>query len=95
MMARIISVTERTQRSVGVRNELNRPKTLDVPEAICETVAHMTAELNLKAVAVFTQSGASARLISKYRPRVPVFAFSPFDNVMRRTALYWGVTPCT
>jgi len=43
--------------------------------------------------AVFTQSGSSACLISKYRPRVPVFAFSPFANVMRRTALYWGVTP--
>ena len=53
----------------------------------------MTAELNLKAVAVFTQSGSSARLISKYRPRAPVFAFSPFENVLQRTALYWGVTP--
>jgi pyruvate kinase len=53
----------------------------------------MTAELSLKAIAVFTQSGSSARLISKYRPRVPVFAFSPFNNVLRRTALYWGVTP--
>jgi pyruvate kinase len=93
MMARIISVTEETQRSVGVHNELDRAGALDVPEAICETVAHMTAELNLKAVAVFTQSGSSARLISKYRPLVPVFAFSPFDNVLRRTALYWGVAP--
>lgn len=93
MMARIISVTESTQHSVGLRETWDRAETLNVPEAICETVAHMTAELHLKAVAVFTQSGSSARLISKYRPRVPVFAFSPFDNVLRRTALYWGVAP--
>jgi pyruvate kinase len=93
MMARIISVTEGTQRSAGFQSVWDRAEALDVPEAICETVAHMTAELNLKAAAVFTQSGSSARLISKYRPRVPVFAFSPFDNVLRRIALYWGVTP--
>ena len=93
MMARIIAVTEGSQSTVGFRDVWDRAGTLDVPEAICETVAHMTEELNLKAIAVFTQSGSSARLISKYRPRVPVFAFSPFDNVMRRTALYWGVSP--
>ena len=93
MMERIISVTEGTQHAGDFHSVWDRPEKLDVPEAICETVAHMTAELNLKAVAVFTQSGSSARLISKYRPRVPVFAFSPFDNVLRRTALYWGVTP--
>lgn len=93
MMARIISVTEATQQSEGFQNGWGRAETLDVPEAICETVAHMTHELPLKAIAVFTQSGSSARVISKYRPRVPVFAFSPFENVMRRTTLYWGVTP--
>jgi pyruvate kinase len=93
MMSRIISVTEGTQRAQGSHDGWDRAEGLDVPEAICESVAHMTAELNLKAVAVFTQSGSSSRLISKYRPRVPVFAFSPFDNVLRRTALYWGITP--
>lgn len=29
----------------------------------------------------------------KYRPRVPVFAFSPLPEITRRTALYWGVHP--
>jgi pyruvate kinase len=53
----------------------------------------MAEELNLKAIAVFTQSGSSARLVSKYRPRVPVFAFSPLPQILRRTALYWGVEP--
>lgn len=93
MMSRIISVTESAQHGSGSRNEWDRAEALSVSEAICESVAHMTAELNLKAIAVFTQSGSSARLISKYRPRVPVFAFSPFNNVLRRTALYWGVMP--
>jgi pyruvate kinase len=93
MMERIISVTEGTQRAVGSHCVWVRAEPLDVPEAICKTVAHMTGELNLKAVAVFTQSGSSARVISKYRPRVPIFAFSPFENVVRRTAIYRGVRP--
>jgi pyruvate kinase len=53
----------------------------------------MAEELSLKAIAVFTQSGSSARLVSKYRPRVPVFAFSPLHHILRRAALYWGVSP--
>ncbi len=93
MMARIISAAEGTRRLWALQAAWERKEILNVPEAICESVAHMTAELNLKAIVVFTQSGSSARLISKYRPRVPVFAFSPLRNVLRRAALYWGVTP--
>jgi pyruvate kinase len=93
MMARIIASAEATPRFSGARNRLRRGEQLPAAEAICESVAHMTSELNLKAIAVFTQSGSSARLISKYRPRVPVYAFSPLSGVLRRTALYWGVTP--
>ncbi len=93
MMARIISAAEGTRRLWALQAATERKEILNVPEAICESVAHMAAELNLKAIVVFTQSGSSARLISKYRPRVPVFAFSPLRNVLRRAALYWGVTP--
>ena len=49
--------------------------------------------MNLRAIAVFTQSGSSARLVSKFRPRVPVYAFSTQKEILRRTALYWGVIP--
>ncbi len=93
MMSRIICATEGTQRLKVFQELQRRPENLNVSEAICESVAHMASELNLKAIAVFTQSGSSARLISKYRPRVPVYAFSPLHHVLRRTALYWGVTP--
>ncbi|HVA00660.1 MAG TPA: pyruvate kinase [Terriglobia bacterium] len=93
MMSRIICAAEGAQRLSAFQEAQRRAEILNVPEGICESVAHMATELNLKAIAVFTQSGSSARLISKYRPRVPVYAFSPLHNVLRRTALYWGVTP--
>lgn len=92
MMARIIEATESSPRFGWARRRAGE-KTADVPEAICESVAHIAQGLAVRAIAVFTQSGASARLISKHRPRVPVFAFSPFGEVRRRIALYWGVHP--
>jgi pyruvate kinase len=94
MMARIISAAEMSPR-YGWSGRARRvvDGSLSVPESICESVAHMTEALNLKAIAVFTQSGSSARMISKYRARVPVYAFSPLPAITRRTALYWGVTP--
>jgi pyruvate kinase len=45
------------------------------------------------AIAAFTTSGTSARLVSNFRPTVPVVAFSPEQDVRRRCALYWGVVP--
>ena len=47
----------------------------------------------MTAIAVFTETGNTARLISKYRPRVPVFAFTPFAEVGNRLNLLWGVHP--
>lgn len=96
MMAKIILAAEMSPRFGWPGHEPRARRTagsLSVPESICESVAHMTEALNLKAIAVFTQSGSSARMISKYRPRVPVYAFSPLPAITRRTSLYWGVSP--
>lgn len=93
MMSRIISAAEKTPRYGWHNNRREDRVSMSVAESICESAAHMTEALSLKAMAVFTQSGSSARLISKYRPRVPVYAFSPLPDIIRRTALYWGVVP--
>lgn len=94
MMARIICAAETSPRYAWyARRRRAGDESLTVPEAIGESVAHLAAELNLKVIAVFTQSGSSARLVSKFRPRVPVYAFSPVPHILSRSALYWGVIP--
>jgi pyruvate kinase len=94
MMARIITAAEASPRHPGQQRRRHAgEESVSVPEAIGASVAYMSEELDLKAIAVFTQSGSSARLVSKFRPRVPVFAFSPSPEILRRAALYWGVTP--
>ena len=45
------------------------------------------------AIAVFTETGATARQLSKYRPRPPIFALSSVDVVINRMTLLWGVLP--
>jgi pyruvate kinase len=67
--------------------------TVGVGEAISESVCHAAEELSMKVIAVFTQSGWTARLVSQYRPRSPIIAFSPIQETRRRLSLLWGVLP--
>jgi len=56
--------------------------------------AHALAkDLNVTAVASFTARGQSAWLLSKIRPRVPILAFTPHPETLRRLVFLWGVTP--
>jgi pyruvate kinase len=90
MMARII---EEAEASI---QEFPRPagtERLKVAETVAELVCHASRELHMKVIAVFTHSGFTARLVSRYRPLVPIVAFSPEATTRRRMALLWGVTP--
>jgi len=89
MMARII---EEAEASI---HEFPRPTSterLKVAETVAELVCHASRELHMKLIAVFTHSGFTARLVSRYRPLVPIIAFSPEAETRRRMALLWGVT---
>ena len=90
MMARIICEAEQSMPDFG------RPATqekLKVAETVAELVCHASRELRMRWIVVFTHSGFTARLISRYRPLVPIAAFSPEAETRRRLALVWGVLP--
>jgi pyruvate kinase len=90
IMARIIQETE--AHMSPPRTHRPERRTLSIAETICESVAHAAQDLEMRAIAVFTESGTTARLISKYRPRVPIYAFSQ-ARVCNRMNLLWGVHP--
>ena len=46
-----------------------------------------------QAIVVYTGSGGIARLVSDYRPEVPIYAFTPQLATYSSLALYWGVVP--
>ena len=64
-----------------------------VTEAISQAVANSAFELNAKAIVTSTETGYTARMISKYRPKSPIIAVTTEDQTLRRLALTWGVTP--
>lgn len=64
-----------------------------VTEAISQSVAISALDLSAKAIISSTESGQTARMVSKYRPEAPIVAVTTQERTMRRLALTWGVTP--
>jgi pyruvate kinase len=94
MMAKIVSETEHQICNMQTPAVRITPRGgLSIAETICECMAHATQDLNVAAIAIFTESGNSARLLSKYRPTPRTFALSPFETVVNRCMLLWGVEP--
>src|SRR5271166_6056342 len=92
MMARIVVESESEILEAPSPHD-GRPSNLrlSVAETICESMAHAAMDLDLKAIAVFTETGTTARQLSKYRPKPPIYALSSVDVVINRMFLLWGV----
>jgi pyruvate kinase len=73
----------------------NRSKDNDhnITDAIGQSVAHTALNLDANAIIAPTESGHTARMISKYRPKAPIVAVTSDDGVARRLSLAWGVYP--
>ncbi len=91
VMARIALEAERALPQFVEARALARVSAF--PDVISEAACRAASEVSARAIVAFTQSGFTARLLSKYRPHVPILAFSPSDAVRRRLCLHWGVVP--
>jgi pyruvate kinase len=61
--------------------------------AIARAAAKAAKDLELRAIAVYTESGHSAALVSAYRPEALILGMSRKESSLRRMALRWGVVP--
>ncbi len=93
IMARIVVEAERNMSDFMQPRRRRDHRGLSVAETICESIAHAAEDLPMGAIAVFTESGNTVRMISKYRPQVPIYAYTHSEPVVYRMNLYWGVTP--
>jgi pyruvate kinase len=88
MMDRIIRYTE------GSRDIMpSYLQAASYADALADAACRAASDIRAKVLVAFTQSGFTARLLSKFRPAVPVIAFTPDRDVMARMSLFWGVTP--
>ena len=93
MMAKIIKETESRILELVPHRSRRDARRLSIQETICESVAHAAQDLEMGAIAVFTETGTTARLISKYRPKAHIFAFTSNARVCNRMNLLWGLHP--
>jgi pyruvate kinase len=93
MMARIVVEAEGNLHDFTPPRRRRDRHSMTVPEAICEAISHAAEDLRMGAIAVFTESGNTGRLVSKYRPKAAIYAFSQVQAVCNRMNLLWGVRP--
>lgn len=68
---------------------------VDLTEAIGQVACSLSETIGAAGILAFTQTGSTAALVSKYRPRVPIVAATPSQYVRRKLALYHGVYSIT
>lgn len=94
MMARIVAEAEKSGRHGDIGGALRECHAAPTyAHAISHAAREIAHDMELKAIVAFSQSGFTARLIAKDRPRVPILAVTPDEAVWRQMALLWGVTP--
>ena len=91
MMAKIASTTDDQLPFEGMllmKGALLEPH---IDDAISYDACRTAQQLGAKAIVAFTQSGSTARRVSKCRPHVPILALTADERVSRRLQLSWGV----
>jgi len=91
-MARIATETEDSVRNRGYQEP---PQAVNPsnPQIVADAVYHAARDAKVSAIVVFTSTGSSVRLLSRYRPPVRVYAITPSASVARQLAVNYGVIP--
>lgn len=87
-----ISKTTESSKLYPFNININRNK-ISPTEAIVKSASEISADLNAKFLLVYTLSGKTALLLSKYRPSCPIYGFTPYQRTYIKMAAYWGLTP--
>ncbi|WP_258087951.1 pyruvate kinase [Weissella fangxianensis] len=91
-MARIDEKAE-TSLAMNGHHDDDHFDTTDVTESVAAAVANAAGNLDIKAVVAATNSGYTAKMISKYRPNADILAITFTEGVQRMLNIYWGVQP--
>jgi pyruvate kinase len=93
MMDCIVREAEEYREVWGRKGDFPREITLDDAISMTRAACELAHDRSVTNVAVLTQTGRTALLMSKARPRVPIMGFTPKENVYNLCSLYWGVIP--
>ena len=82
---------EQSLREFGTLQQIKPHPSNDVTEAVAQAAITMANHLNSAVIIVMTETGFSARLVSKYRPDCPIIAITFTPEVMYRLTMSWGI----
>lgn len=68
-------------------------KEKQVIESLAYSCVMLAENVDAKVISTITHSGSTARRIAKFRPRVPIVAFTESDEVRQQLGMVWGVQP--
>jgi len=90
MMARIALEAENSIRARGFQEPppLENPSHADI---LAQSAYQAARAANAAAIVVFTRTGASARIISRFRPPVPIYAFTSSETVARQLSVVFSI----
>ncbi len=86
----------RAEDSLNYKEMLKQTKIgekVTIADAISHATCQTAQDLRARAIISATQSGYTAKMVSKYRPQAPIIAASPDIKVARQLSLWWGVYP--
>lgn len=92
-MSRIAQATELQLDYEAILNKKKDLHVLNVANAISVATCTAALELSASAIITATQSGYTARMVSRYRPACPIIAVTPSVSVARKLSLNFGVFP--
>ena len=91
-MARIAGYTEEHYGS-RAPSRVRGAEASVVARSLARVASTVCEELACRLIVTFTESGATARLVSSFRPNAPIAAITPHAGAQRALALWWGVLP--
>ena len=93
VMARIAERTEESLNFEALLKARAASASPTVTDAISYATCTTAQDLGAAAIITSTKSGFTARNVSKYRPKAPIVAVTPSEQVCRKLALVWGAQP--
>lgn len=93
LMAEIAKNTEKYMNEAQFNSHRSMEQHATVSSSVCYAAVRTAKNVGASAILIPTISGKTARLMSNFRPEIPIYAVSPSWAMVRRMQLYWGVTP--
>jgi pyruvate kinase len=90
----MVNIAREVERSFPPVRERRRSTITSDSHAISQAAISITESIDVRAIAAFTRTGFSARIVSKDRPTTPIYAFVPDEQIARRLSMDWAVQTC-